>query len=97
MASYTSAERLIVVKTFYKNNEFVVFSDEAHFQMNGYVNKQNCRYWSEKIHKNFKKQLNIPKKSLFGVDFAGEESLVHTSLKTIREMRSPLILSATEA
>ncbi|GFX96967.1 hypothetical protein TNCV_1996991 [Trichonephila clavipes] len=22
-------------------------SDEAHFWMNGYVNKQNCRIWSE--------------------------------------------------
>jgi len=24
-----------------------VFSDEAHFRLNGYVNKQNCRIWSE--------------------------------------------------
>ncbi|GFT93556.1 DUF4817 domain-containing protein [Trichonephila clavipes] len=24
-----------------------VFSDEAHFWLNGYVNKQNCRIWSE--------------------------------------------------
>ncbi|GFU89647.1 hypothetical protein TNCV_4042541 [Trichonephila clavipes] len=23
------------------------FSDEAHFWLNGYVNKQNCRIWSE--------------------------------------------------
>lgn len=23
----------------------IIFSDEAHFHMNGYVNKQNCRYW----------------------------------------------------
>ncbi|GFT50832.1 putative DD41D transposase [Trichonephila clavipes] len=22
-------------------------SDEAHFWLNGYVNKQNCRFWSE--------------------------------------------------
>ncbi|GFS48308.1 hypothetical protein TNCV_2296841 [Trichonephila clavipes] len=27
---------------------FVAFShDEAHFWLNGYVNKQNCRIWSE--------------------------------------------------
>ncbi|GFU72535.1 uncharacterized protein TNCV_22171 [Trichonephila clavipes] len=24
-----------------------LFSDEAHFWLNGYVNKQNCRHWSE--------------------------------------------------
>ncbi|GFW31561.1 hypothetical protein TNCV_4419961 [Trichonephila clavipes] len=24
-----------------------VLSDEAHFWLNGYVNKQNCRIWSE--------------------------------------------------
>ncbi|GFV68033.1 uncharacterized protein TNCV_1873151 [Trichonephila clavipes] len=25
----------------------ILFSDEAHFWLNGYVNKQNCRVWSE--------------------------------------------------
>ncbi|GFV66212.1 uncharacterized protein TNCV_355921 [Trichonephila clavipes] len=25
----------------------IMFSDEAHFWLNGYVNKQNCRIWSE--------------------------------------------------
>ena len=25
----------------------IVFSDEAHFWLNGYVNKENCRSWSE--------------------------------------------------
>ena len=25
----------------------LVFSDEANFWLNGYVNKQNCRFWSE--------------------------------------------------
>ncbi|MCP6508521.1 hypothetical protein NL478_27535, partial [Klebsiella pneumoniae] len=24
----------------------MLFSDEAHFTMNGFVNKQNCRIWS---------------------------------------------------
>ena len=28
-------------------NRKIVFSDEAHFWLNGYVNKQNCRFWSE--------------------------------------------------
>ncbi|GFY32349.1 uncharacterized protein TNCV_3558571 [Trichonephila clavipes] len=25
----------------------ILFSDEAHFWLNGYINKQNCRIWSE--------------------------------------------------
>ncbi|GFV42521.1 uncharacterized protein TNCV_2905301 [Trichonephila clavipes] len=25
----------------------IFFSDEAHFWLNGYINKQNCRIWSE--------------------------------------------------
>ncbi|GFX59661.1 DUF4817 domain-containing protein [Trichonephila clavipes] len=25
----------------------ILISDEAHFWLNGYVNKQNCRIWSE--------------------------------------------------
>ncbi|GFU45844.1 transposase [Trichonephila clavipes] len=25
----------------------ILFSDEAHLWLNGYVNKQNCRIWSE--------------------------------------------------
>ncbi|GFW25665.1 DUF4817 domain-containing protein [Trichonephila clavipes] len=25
----------------------ILFGDEAHFWLNGYVNKQNCRIWSE--------------------------------------------------
>ena len=26
----------------------IVFSDEAHFWLNGYVNKQNCQFWAKK-------------------------------------------------
>ncbi|GFT66521.1 hypothetical protein TNCV_2967101 [Trichonephila clavipes] len=35
---------IIVVPDFHKR---ILFSDEAHFWLNGYVNKQNCRIWSE--------------------------------------------------
>ncbi|GFX30804.1 DUF4817 domain-containing protein [Trichonephila clavipes] len=28
-------------------NHFVPACDEAHFWLNGYVNKQNCRIWNE--------------------------------------------------
>ncbi|GFW91587.1 DUF4817 domain-containing protein [Trichonephila clavipes] len=33
-----------VVPDFHKR---ILFSDEAHFWLNGYVNKQNCRIWTE--------------------------------------------------
>ncbi|GFV29322.1 putative DD41D transposase [Trichonephila clavipes] len=35
---------IAVVPDFHKR---ILFSNEAHFWLNGYVNKQNCRFWSE--------------------------------------------------
>ncbi|GFT59329.1 transposase [Trichonephila clavipes] len=35
---------IAVVPDFHKR---ILFSDEAHLCLNGYVNKQNCRIWSE--------------------------------------------------
>ncbi|GFS66002.1 hypothetical protein TNCV_2510251 [Trichonephila clavipes] len=35
---------IAVVSDFHKR---ILFSDEAHFCLNGYVNKQNCCIWSE--------------------------------------------------
>ncbi|GFW49622.1 uncharacterized protein TNCV_2844031 [Trichonephila clavipes] len=35
---------IAVVSDFHKR---ILFSDEVHFWLNGYVNKQNCRIWSE--------------------------------------------------
>ncbi|GFV71045.1 hypothetical protein TNCV_1447451 [Trichonephila clavipes] len=35
---------IVIVADFHKR---ILFSDEAHFWLNGYVNKQNCRIWSE--------------------------------------------------
>ncbi|GFV81502.1 DUF4817 domain-containing protein [Trichonephila clavipes] len=35
---------IAVVPDFHKR---ILFSDEAHFWLNGYVSKQNCRIWSE--------------------------------------------------
>ncbi|GFU53682.1 hypothetical protein TNCV_4275281 [Trichonephila clavipes] len=35
---------IAIFPDFHKRN---LFSDEAHFWLNGYVNKQNCRIWSE--------------------------------------------------
>ncbi|GFW93416.1 putative DD41D transposase [Trichonephila clavipes] len=35
---------IALVPDFHKR---ILFSDEAHFWLNGYVNKQNCHIWSE--------------------------------------------------
>ncbi|GFT72229.1 putative DD41D transposase [Trichonephila clavipes] len=35
---------IAVIPDFHKR---ILFSDEAHFRLNGYVNKQNCRIWNE--------------------------------------------------
>ncbi|GFY34181.1 hypothetical protein TNCV_2504841 [Trichonephila clavipes] len=35
---------IAIVPDFHKR---ILFNDEAHFWLNGYVNKQNCRIWSE--------------------------------------------------
>ncbi|GFU68559.1 uncharacterized protein TNCV_3064831 [Trichonephila clavipes] len=37
-------KQVAVVPDFHKR---ILFSDEAHFWLNGYVNKQNCRIWNE--------------------------------------------------
>ena len=40
----------------------IVFSNEAHFWLNGYVNKQNCRYWSENQPEELQKLPMYPEK-----------------------------------
>jgi len=61
----------------------IIFSDETHFWMNRYVNKQNCRIWDDtnprEVH-----QLQMQRKSLFGADFDLAKSSVRTSSKTKR-------------
>ncbi|GFV03905.1 hypothetical protein TNCV_113501 [Trichonephila clavipes] len=48
---------IAVVPDFHKR---ILFSDEAHFWLNGYVNKQNCRIWSEAIPKSSLVYANKP-------------------------------------
>ncbi|GFV94960.1 hypothetical protein TNCV_1029581 [Trichonephila clavipes] len=54
MNRLTPEQRFHIVQFYFENNAIVpdfhkriLFSDEAHFWLNGYVNKQNCRIWSE--------------------------------------------------
>ncbi|GFX35661.1 tc3a_0 protein [Trichonephila clavipes] len=54
MNRLTPEQRFQTVQFYFENNgsvrnfhKRILFSDEAHFWLNGYVNKQNCRIWSE--------------------------------------------------
>ena len=49
-----------------------IFSDEAHFDLDGYVNKQNCRFWGKENPHAYSEKLTHPKKLLFGPDFGPE-------------------------
>jgi hypothetical protein len=45
----TVAERLIGILS---EDVFILMTDEAHLNLSGYGNRQNFRYWAEKIHSN---------------------------------------------
>ena len=55
LAKKRNEQRLQIIEFYYQdacsvmkvNRALLVFSDEAHFWLNGYVNKLNCRFWSE--------------------------------------------------
>ncbi|GFX58479.1 tc3a_0 protein [Trichonephila clavipes] len=51
MNKLTPEQRFQIVQFYLKRmvdfHKRILFSDEAHFWLNGYVNKQNCRIWSE--------------------------------------------------
>ncbi|GFY32311.1 putative transposable element [Trichonephila clavipes] len=51
MNRLTPEQRFQIVQFYFENNgrfyKRILFSDKAHFWLNGYVNKQNCRIWSE--------------------------------------------------
>ncbi|GFT67193.1 uncharacterized protein TNCV_783451 [Trichonephila clavipes] len=61
----------------------ILFSDEAHFWLNGYVNKQNCRIWSEANPQVYVETPLHPEK-LFRALYGLVESLVRTSSKTMK-------------
>ncbi|GFU31577.1 uncharacterized protein TNCV_3539621 [Trichonephila clavipes] len=71
---------IAVVPNFHKR---ILFSDEAYFWLNGYVNKQTCRIWSEANPQVYVETPLHPEKltvALYGL----VESLVRTSSKTMK-------------
>ncbi|GFW30906.1 hypothetical protein TNCV_2940061 [Trichonephila clavipes] len=47
VAERAQQRRLIFTKNTWRVFDKAAFDDEVHFWLNGYVNKQNCRIWSE--------------------------------------------------
>ncbi|GFU98025.1 histone-lysine N-methyltransferase SETMAR [Trichonephila clavipes] len=70
---------IAVVPDFHKR---ILFSDEAHFWLNGYVNKQNCRIWSEANPQVYVKTPLHPEK-LTELWFQQDGATCHTALATI--------------
>ena len=47
MEQYSIEQRAQIVKLYFSNFiHNLIMSDEAHFQLSGFVNKQNCRIWA---------------------------------------------------
>ncbi|GFV90833.1 uncharacterized protein TNCV_2324021 [Trichonephila clavipes] len=72
---------IAVVPDFHKR---ILFSDEANFWLNGYVNKQNCRIWSEANPQVYVETPLHPEKLTVWCAFGLVESLVRTSSKTMK-------------
>ncbi|GFY16607.1 DUF4817 domain-containing protein [Trichonephila clavipes] len=67
---------IAIVPDFHKR---ILFSDEAHFWLNGYVNKQNCHIWSEANPQVYVETPLHPEKLTFQQDRA----TCHTARATI--------------
>ena len=49
----------------------IIFSDEAHFDLGGNVNNQNCRIWAQKIRTHTLESRHTQNESMFGFWFRG--------------------------
>ena len=47
----------------------IIFGDEVHFWLNGFVNKRNCRIWDPHNPQEIQQRSFTPKRAVFGVDF----------------------------
>ncbi|GFV01643.1 uncharacterized protein TNCV_2962361 [Trichonephila clavipes] len=77
---------IAVVPDFHKR---IWFSDEAHFWLNGYVNKQNCRIWSEANPQVYVETPLHPEK-LTELWFQQDGATCHTARATIDLLKDTL-------
>lgn len=71
MENYKLEQRLQIIQIYYQNSRSaavtfhkkIILSDEAHFWLNGYVNKQNSRIWSSEKPEVFQELPLHPKKN----------------------------------
>ncbi|GFV33039.1 hypothetical protein TNCV_3364911 [Trichonephila clavipes] len=90
MNRLTPEQRFQIVQIYFHENnghdfhKRILFSDEAHFWLNGYVNKQNCRIRVKLIHECMSKHCYIQKKlSVWCALWAGG-IIGRTSSKTMK-------------
>ncbi|GFV42218.1 tc3a_0 protein [Trichonephila clavipes] len=91
MNRLTPEQRFQIVQFYFENNgracdfhKRILFSDEVHFWLNGYVIKQNGRIWSEANPQVYVETPLHPENCLFGALYRLVESLVRTSSKTMK-------------
>ncbi|GFV58886.1 DUF4817 domain-containing protein [Trichonephila clavipes] len=77
---------IAVVPDFHKR---ILFSDEAHFWLNGYGNKQNCRIWSEANPQVYVETPLNPEK-LTELWFQQDGATCHTARATIDLLKDTL-------
>ncbi|GFW82946.1 hypothetical protein TNCV_1078181 [Trichonephila clavipes] len=81
---------IAVVPDFHKR---ILFSDEAHFWLNGYVNKQNCRIWSEANPQVYVETPLHPEKLIvWCASWAGGIIVVRTSSKTMATTLQSMVI-----
>ncbi|GFS80880.1 hypothetical protein TNCV_126381 [Trichonephila clavipes] len=62
----------------------ILFSDETHFWLNGYVNKQNFRIWSEANPQDYvKTPLHPEKLTVLCALWAGKKTMKATTLQSM--------------
>ena len=66
-------------------NQKIIFSDEAHLWMNGFINKQNCHFWCYENTLEIHERELHPPKIIVLVDFVTMESLALIFFKMNKE------------
>ena len=77
MVMYTLKQRWeIGLRSTYRRCRFwqnkIIFSDEPHFDVGGYINKQNCLIWGTVNPYAYIKKPSHQNESLFGANFGPE-------------------------